>query len=256
MSILLESKELSKTFVVSNSQENHILKSVNLTIEKGEFVSVMGPSGSGKSTLLYNISGMDRMTSGSVVLNGQEISALSEQELADVRLKKMGFIFQHIHLLKNLNIIDNIVLSAYMNNSTSRAQVNERALQLMKRTGIAELANNDITQASGGQLQRVAICRALINKPEIVFGDEPTGALNSKSASEIMDILADINDEGTTILLVTHDVKVAAKSERILFMLDGNIVAEQRLGKYTRGGGDDIKARETKLARWLMEMGF
>ncbi|MCR8844301.1 ABC transporter ATP-binding protein [Paenibacillus sp. SC116] len=255
MSILLESKELSKTFVVSNNQENHILKNVNLTIEKGEFVSVMGPSGSGKSTLLYNISGMDRMTSGSVVLNGQEISALTEQELADVRLEKMGFIFQHIHLLKNLNIIDNIVLSAYMNNSTSRAQVNERARQLMKRTGIAELANNDITQASGGQLQRVAICRALINKPEIVFGDEPTGALNSKSASEIMDILADINDEGTTILLVTHDVKVAAKSERILFMLDGNIVAEQRLGKYSRTG-EDIKARENKLAHWLMEMGF
>jgi putative ABC transport system ATP-binding protein len=124
----------------------------------------------------------------------------------------------------------------------------------MKRVGIANLADHDVTQASGGQLQRVGICRALINEPCIVFGDEPTGALNSKAAGEIMDLLADINSTGTTIMLVTHNAKVAARTERVLFMLDGRIVSEKQLGKYT--GNGDIRAREEKLSDWLLEMGF
>lgn len=166
-----------------------------------------------------------------------------------------GFIFQQIHLLKNLSIFDNVIFSAYLANHTSRNVINKRALELMQRAGITDLANNDITQASGGQLQRVAICRALINHPDIVFGDEPTGALNSKAACEIMGMLADINQSGTTILLVTHDVKVAAKTERVLFMLDGTLVAEQRLGKYCKEN-DEIKEREENLSRWLLQMGL
>ncbi|HEX6306042.1 MAG TPA: ABC transporter ATP-binding protein [Anaerolineales bacterium] len=255
MKNIIETKELSKTYVVSKENHLRILKDVNLKIKEGEFISVMGPSGSGKSTLLYNISGMDRMTSGSVIFNGQEISVLSEKELSRLRLTKMGFIFQQIHLLKNLCIFDNIILSAYMAKNGSRKKVNQSAMELMEKAGIAELAQHEITQASGGQLQRVAICRALINKPAIIFGDEPTGALNSKSAGEIMEMLADINQDGTTILLVTHDVKVAAKTERVLFMLDGNLIAEKRLGKY-RSENDDIKAREENLTRWLLGMGF
>jgi len=252
---ILEAKKLSKTYIISKKNQQNVLKNVNLQIKEGEFVSVMGPSGSGKSTLLYNISGMDRMTEGSVIFNGQEISSLSEKELSRLRLNKMGFIFQQIHLLKNLSIFDNIILSAYLGKNNSRKKINKRAVELMEKTGIAELANNDITQASGGQLQRVGICRALINNPDIVFGDEPTGALNSKSAAEIMEILADINQSGTTILLVTHDIKVASKTERVIFMLDGNIVDEQRLGKYIKEN-NDIKAREEKLSKWLMKMGF
>lgn len=255
MTYMVESKELSKTYVIGKKNEQHVLKNVSLQIQKGEFVSVMGPSGSGKSTLLYNISGMDRPTSGTVTLNGQEMSSLSETELSHLRLSKMGFIFQQIHLLKNLNIMDNIVLSAYVANQQSRKTVNKMALELMKKTGIAELADQDITQVSGGQLQRVAICRALINNPDIVFGDEPTGALNSKSAGEIMEILASINQSGTTILLVTHDIKVAAKTERVLFMLDGNLVGEYRLGKYVKEK-HDIRAREENLTGWLTKMGF
>ncbi len=125
----------------------------------------------------------------------------------------------------------------------------------MEKTGIAELAENDITQASGGQLQRAAICRALINNPDIIYGDEPTGALNSKSANEIMDILADINHSGTTILLVTHDVKVASKTERVIFMLDGEVTGEYQLGKYEKENSDD-KGREEELSQWLLKMGF
>ena len=255
MNTLLESKQLSKSFVIGTDSERRILKEVDIQVERGEFVAVMGPSGSGKSTLLYNISGMDRMTSGSVVFNGQELSTLSEESLASVRLKEMGFVFQHIHLLRNLSIFDNIVLPAYLANHQSRAAINQQAMALMERVGIQELAENDITQASGGQLQRVGICRALINEPEIIFGDEPTGALNSTAAAEIMELLRDINHSGTTVLLVTHDVKVAAKADRVLFMLDGEIAAEKQMGRYT-GNGTESKAREESLSSWLFQMGF
>jgi putative ABC transport system ATP-binding protein len=167
----------------------------------------------------------------------------------------MGFVFQQINLIKNLGIIDNIILSAYMANGESRGEINTKAIGLMKKTGIAELADNDITQASGGQLQRAAICRALINDPKILFGDEPTGALNSSAASNIMDIIRNINEEGTTIMLVTHNVKVASQSERVLFLVDGKIDGEYKLGKFDKSKGD-VKLREEELSEWLLEMGF
>jgi putative ABC transport system ATP-binding protein len=255
MTALLESQNLSKSFVLGNDNEYTVLSDVDLAIEEGEFVTVMGPSGSGKSTLLYNISGMDRAKSGRVLFNGQEITALSEEELSKVRLTGMGFVFQHIHLLRNLSIFDNIVLPAYLALEESHDEIDERAEALMGQVGVAHLADNEITQASGGQLQRVGICRALINKPDILFGDEPTGALNSKAAGEIMDLLTEINNAGTTIMLVTHDVKVAARSERVLFMLDGRIVAEKVLGKPSQNG-TQRKEREENLSSWLAEQGF
>jgi putative ABC transport system ATP-binding protein len=246
---------VNKSVAIGENEEHRILKDINLQLRKGEFVSIMGPSGSGKSTLLYNISGMDQISTGSVFFNGKQISAFPEKDLASLRLTKMGFIFQNIHLLKNLNLLDNIILSAYLAKNSNRDTINNRAMSLMKKMGIDELAEHNITQASGGQLQRIAICRALINNPDILFGDEPTGALNSKSTHEIMDILGDINATGTTILLVTHDVKVAARSERVLFMMDGNLVADKNIGKYDRDK-QDLKARESRLGQWLTEMGF
>ena len=173
MTALLESQQLCKSFVLGNDNEVTVLSDVDLTIEPGEFVSVMGPSGSGKSTLLYNISGMDRAKSGCVLFNGQgitrDLTALSEEELSKVRLTGMGFVFQHIHLLKNLSIFDNVVLPAYLAREESHDQIDQRAEVLMEQVGIAHLAGNDITQASGGQLQRVGICRALINNPAFLF---------------------------------------------------------------------------------------
>lgn len=252
---ILETKGLYKTFETGQGTPQTVLKDVHLQVSKGEFVAIMGPSGSGKSTLLHTISGMDRMTSGSVVFKGQEISGLSERELAEMRLHQMGFIFQQMHLLKNLTIRDNIILSAYRAKIVSRRTINNRANELMKKTGISALAERDITQVSGGQLQRAAICRSIINEPDILFGDEPTGALNSKAASEIMEILIDINHAGTTILLATHDAKVAAQAERVLYMLDGSIASEQWLGKFNRINGD-LKEREEKLTAWLLKLGF
>jgi putative ABC transport system ATP-binding protein len=254
MTNILETENLCKTYVV-NKNQRHVLKNVDISIKEGEFVAVVGTSGSGKSTLLYNISGMDRMTSGKVNFAGVGLETLSESELAELRLEKMGFVFQQVNLLKNLGIIDNIIISAYMADNRSREEINQQAIELMKKTGIIELADNDITQASGGQLQRAAICRALINNPKILFGDEPTGALNSRAANEVLDIFHTINEEGTTVMIVTHDVKVAAQSERVLYMKDGNIVGEYELGKF-KEATEDIKQREAKLSNWLLDRGF
>ncbi|MGL6197391.1 MAG: ABC transporter ATP-binding protein [Lachnospiraceae bacterium] len=254
MNNILEAKKINKVYEINKGNTQQVLRDVDISIGEGEFVSVMGPSGSGKSTLLYNISGMDKATSGNIQFCGKELDAMKEEALSALRLQKMGFIFQQSNLLKNLNILDNIILSAFMSKGENRQVVVERAKKLMKQTGISELADNDITQASGGQLQRVAICRALINNPDIVFGDEPTGALNSKATGEVLDILAEINRAGTTIMLVTHDARVAAKSERVLFMSDGVISGEKRLGKYQKDS--DIRARESQLSTWLTQMGF
>ena len=204
MSNILEATSMNKKVELGKDNELHILKDVNFVIEEGEFISVMGPSGSGKSTLLYNVSGMDRITSGSVKFKDREMVGLKEEELAKIRLNNMGFIFQDINLLKNLSVIDNVMFPALVSKNADKNAVNQKAKKLLKMTGIEKLADNNITQASGGQLQRAGICRALINDPDIIFGDEPTGALDSKSATEIMSILAEVNKKGTTVMLVTQ----------------------------------------------------
>ena len=252
----LEVKDLCKTYVV-NKRPNNVLRNVNLTVEEGEMVAVMGPSGSGKSTLLYMVSGMDGITAGKVVFSGREIGSLSTGEMSEIRLKEMGFIFQQMYMLKNLTIYDNIILPAYQIKSgrgkEGRREVNGRAMELMRKLGIAEIGENDITEVSGGQLQRACICRSLINKPKMIFADEPTGALNQQSAKEVMRELNRVNREGTTIMLVTHDGKVAAKCDRVLYIEDGNIKGEIRLGKLE---GEEVKERERRLTGWLWEMGF
>ena len=255
MSALLNARQICKKYTLGKGNAHQALKDVSLRIDEGEFVSVMGPSGSGKSTLLYNISGMDRADSGSVTFAGSDIVLLSEKELAKLRLSKMGFVFQRGNLLKNLSIFDNIIVAAYLSGKDTRAVINNRATRLMRQTGISHLKDNDITQISGGEMQRASICRALINEPAILFGDEPTGALNSRAANEIMDIFCGINQKGGTILLVTHDAKVAARSDRVLFMMDGQIKGEFFLGKYSPDESG-WKNRETSLTGWLSKMGF
>lgn len=253
--VLLEAVNVSKTYR-SGGQNTDVLHDINLQINKGEFVSIMGPSGSGKSTLLYALSGLDRVTSGRVMLNGRRLDELDEDALADVRLHHIGFAFQHMHLMRSLTLLDNIVLSAYLSTRRDRKRIRHSAMELMELTGIAHLADHDITRVSGGQLQRAAICRALINSPDILFGDEPTGALNSRAAHDIMQLLADINRRGMTMLLVTHDPRVAAWTERVLFMMDGRLAAERRLGKLGQDSAEKRKEREMLLSDWLMKQGF
>jgi putative ABC transport system ATP-binding protein len=254
MKKIIVSENLVKSFGQGDEKRN-VLDGVSVEINQGEFVAIMGPSGSGKSTLLFALSGMDGLDSGNVVFDGVDLSRLSDNELADIRRTKMGFVFQQPTLLKNLNILDNIILPSMRNGNKNGAGVAEKAKMLMEKTDIAGLEMRDITQASGGQLQRVGICRALMSDPKIIFGDEPTGALNSTSANEIMALLAEIHRSGTTILLVTHDVRVAAKTERVLFIFDGKIAGEYRPGVYDETR-DDLKTRQESLTTWLAEMKF
>ncbi|MCK4548410.1 MAG: ABC transporter ATP-binding protein [Candidatus Eisenbacteria sp.] len=252
MNALLKSTNLNKSYRIDANNEQQVLFDVNVQVHRGEFISVMGPSGSGKSTLLYNLCGMDRRSSGSVQFKDHTLETLSEPQLARVRLDEMGFVFQQIHLLRNLSIMDNVLLPGYLSKRCPRRLIEERAEELLNRTGIASLADRSITQASGGQLQRVGICRALINEPDIIFGDEPTGALNSKASAEIMELLTEVNRTGTTILLVTHDVRVASRTHRVLLMKDGRLVNEKALGPVA-DGSEEVTEREAVLASWLQE---
>lgn len=225
-------KEINKTYG-KNKDKRNVLSNINISIEPKEFLAIMGPSGCGKSTLLFSLSGTDNISSGSIRINNKEISNMKENELSDLRREKMGFVFQQPTMLKNLNILDNIILPSLQNNSKNISVIKERAKKLMQDTGIDNLAKRDITEVSGGQLQRAGICRALINSPDILFADEPTGALNSKAADEIMGLFSKINNEGTAVMLVTHDVKVASRAKRVLFMKDGELVYEILMSKYS-----------------------
>lgn len=252
---VLTVKNLCKTYIV-NKRQNNVLKNVNLTISDGEMVAVMGPSGSGKSTLLYTVSGMDSATAGEVDFCGKNIAEMKARELADLRLDEMGFIFQQMYMLKNLTVLDNIILPACQSDKIkeSRKETVQRGQDLMRKLGIIEIADNDINEVSGGQLQRACICRSMMNKPKMLFADEPTGALNRTSSDEVMEELAKLNSEGTTIMLVTHDVKVAAKCTRVLYIVDGNIKGEYTLDKYQ--SPSQLRERERSLNNWLMEMGW
>lgn len=244
----LEIKSLCKSF-----NGNQVLKNVSFQIADGEFVAVMGQSGCGKSTLLYCVSGMDSPTSGEILFDGRKMLSLSEQETERLRLKRMGFIFQKANFLKNLSVADNIVFPAFQLGEKSRSDIRKTAEELMKRLGILTVADHDIRQVSGGQLQRAAVCRAMINRPDILFGDEPTGALNSSATREVMDIISGINRDGTTVMLVTHDSNVAARADRVVYLEDGQIKDVLSLGKFTP---ESRAARERQIRCWLEIMKF
>ena len=251
MNTVLEARDLCKTYIV-NKRQNNVLRNVNFSVEEGEMTAIMGPSGSGKSTLLYTVSGMDKMTAGEVFFCGKKISTMPEKELTKMRLEDMGFIFQQMYMMKNLTVLDNIILPAVKSakKKESNREIEQRGRKLMKRLGIAEIAGNDINEVSGGQLQRACICRSMINNPKIIFADEPTGSLNRTSSEEVMEKLAELNENGTTILIVTHDVKVAAKCRKVLFIVDGNIKGEYHIDE------KNMRDRERALNRWLMERGW
>lgn len=255
MSKILEVNDLCKTYIV-NKRQNNVLKNIKFVVEKGEMVAVMGPSGSGKSTLLYSVSGMDKFTAGKVFFGEKNIAALSSGELADLRLDEMGFIFQQMYMMKNLTVLDNIILPAFQSkrNKNGKKEKVQYGKDLMRKLGIVEIADNDINEVSGGQLQRACICRSMINHPKMLFADEPTGSLNRSSSNEVMAELRKINNEGTTIMLVTHDVKVAAKCTRAIFLVDGNIKGEYNLGKLKQE--NELREREQSLNNWLVDLGW
>ena len=220
---LLEVKNLQKVYTTRfGGNKVEALRNVSFEVEKGEFIAIMGESGSGKSTLLNIVSVLDKATNGSVSLNGQNVSEIKDKDLASYRRKNLGFVFQDFNLLDNFSLKDNILLPLVISKMKYK-DMNERLIPLVKRLGIYDLINKFPYEISGGQKQRAAVARALIIEPELILADEPTGALDSKSADSLMDLFQSINDTGQTILMVTHSIKAASRASRVLFIKDGKI---------------------------------
>jgi len=232
--IILKGKNLEKSYT-NGVLKTKVLKGVNIEIKEGEFVSIMGKSGSGKSTLLNILSSLDMPDNGEIYFEGREITHLGEEEAAKLRRESFGFIFQLPKMVRNLSILDNILLPS-INYKKNKNDLMDKAKQLMKKIGIEHIEDNRISQVSGGQLQRAGVCRALINNPKILFADEPTGALDSKTGQEVLELFSIFHAEGKSILMVTHDVQVASKADRVLFMKDGLLVGEIKLGDNCKEG--------------------
>jgi putative ABC transport system ATP-binding protein len=223
------------------------LNGVSLTVEEGEFTAVMGPSGSGKSALLNLVAGLDRPTSGSVTVAGEDLGRMGETALARFRRDRIGFVFQFFHLLPNLTVLENVLIPAQLRSRES-AEVPGR--KLLTQLGIAELADRYPARLSGGQQQRVAIARALINKPTLLLADEPTGALDTRSGDQVMELLMQLHSQGQTILLVTHDAKLATRhAARVISVMDGKIVDDARLDTAERAPSDVIRLRGEEATR-------
>ncbi|MBO4484001.1 MAG: ABC transporter ATP-binding protein [Lachnospiraceae bacterium] len=263
---VVTAKDLSKTFS-NESVQQHVLKNLNLSIYKGDFTVIMGNSGSGKSTLLYTLSGMDRPTLGTVTYrfdgNEAEISGYGNDALAKFRRDHAGFVFQQNYLNDSMSALDNVMVCGLLKNRDRKALA-EKAKKLLTSVEIEERDQRKFpAQLSGGQQQRVAVVRGVINEPEILYADEPTGALNSQNTENVLNILTDLNNQGQSIVMVTHTIKAAERGNRILYLADGVITAEIDLGPYAGDYRDETnpklaeaKARHTKLKSFLQEMGW
>ncbi|MEE1351966.1 MAG: ABC transporter ATP-binding protein [Clostridia bacterium] len=241
MSHLIELSDVYKIYHMGDS-EVHALDGISLTIDKGEFVAVVGSSGSGKSTCMNIIGCLDVPTKGSYKLNGREISNYSSDELADVRNKMLGFIFQQYNLIPKLSVIENVQLPLLYAGCSDKEQ-RERALAALERVGLKDKAKNLPAQLSGGQQQRVSIARALAGEPSVILADEPTGALDSKTGREVMQFLQQLNKEGNTIILITHDNSIAARASRVVRVTDGRIVYDGPVS------GDKLVAEQSAAGR-------
>ncbi|MBO4878147.1 MAG: ABC transporter ATP-binding protein [Ruminococcus sp.] len=251
-SSVLRTEKLCKSFSNGGIQQ-HVIKNLDLEIDKNDLTVIMGASGSGKTTLLYTLSGMDKPTLGKVFYGDEDISGLNTDQLAMFRRKRCGFVFQSIYLLDSMTVFDNVMTGALAAQKNSKELVS-KVETLLKKVGIGEeLWKKYPNQLSGGECQRIGIVRAIINDPEIVFADEPTGSLNSSASTDVLDIFTGIHDNGQCIVMVTHDIKTALRGTRIIFLEDGNIVGEHRMPDY---GTDDIKERREGLQAFLERMGW
>lgn len=252
MEIILQTEKLCRNFSVGGV-EQQVLKNLNIEIYRGDFTIIMGASGSGKSTLLYALSGMDRPSGGTVIYDGEKnIAGLGEDGLAEFRSQNCGFVFQQIYLVDSMSVLDNVLLSALLK-SKDKKTVTERAKNLLKSVGLTETEFRKFpSQLSGGEAQRVAVIRAAINNPTILFADEPTGSLNSDTGRAVLDMLTEINARGQSIVMVTHDILSAIRADRILYLKDGNIEGELRLEKYV----SEDESRKTKVKDFLTGLGW
>ena len=251
-SIILRTEKLCKSFS-NDGMQQHVLRNMDIEIMQGDFTIIMGASGSGKSTLLYALSGMDQPSLGKIYFGDEEISKYTNDQLAVFRRKNCGFVFQNVYLLENMSVLDNILVGALVAQKNSKELV-EKVKALLKQVGLEEsIWGKFPNQLSGGESQRVGIIRAMINTPKIIFADEPTGALNSASSTAVLDIFSEINRQGQSVVMVTHDIKTALRGNRIIYIKDGCISGEIRLDTFNQ---KNIAARKEKLQGFLDEMGW
>lgn len=257
--VVLQGKHVYKSYK-QGKKSNLVLEDVNIEIYEGDFTVIMGSSGAGKSTLLYCLSGMDSISDGQVLYRGEEISRYKEKQMAALRTKEFGFVFQQTHLVSNLTLFENAAVAAYAGRERKAKVVSKKAEELLNRMCVKDAGKRFPSQVSGGEAQRAAIARAVINHPSLIFADEPTGALNKSNSEEVLNILADLHQEGQGIVMVTHDVRAALRGTRILYMEDGRILDELVMGEYEEDDGRSKidnrmasyhKAREKKIMDWL-----
>jgi putative ABC transport system ATP-binding protein len=234
--MLIELKNIVKDYD-NGGVITHVLHDINLKVEEGEFIAIMGPSGSGKSTLMHTIGFLDRPTEGDYLFDGENTKDFNDDELARIRNERIGFVFQSFNLLPRTTVLDNVMLP--LSYGSSKSGHEHKAKEALKAVGLEERLNFMSNQISGGQKQRVAIARALVCDPKVIFADEPTGNLDSKSGSTVMHILEKLNKEGRTIILVTHDMNVALHAKRIVAIRDGEIVKDEKVPE-----GDRIHSKE------------
>ncbi|MBO5557636.1 ABC transporter ATP-binding protein [Ruminococcus sp.] len=247
---ILSAKGLCRSFA-HNGGQIHILTGMDVDIYEKDFTVIMGASGSGKSTTLYALSGMDRATGGQVIYGGEDIVRMSEKKLCALRHSDFGFIFQQMHLVSNLTMFENITVPGYLSKTRSAAEIDKRALELMDKMGISHLKTHLPSQCSGGEQQRCAIARAVIHAPVLLFADEPTGALNKKNTTEVLNLLTDLNRAGQSILMVTHDARAACRASRLLYIEDGRVIGDLELTPYEK---QEEHSREQQINAWLASM--
>lgn len=249
--IIISARHLKKCFR-SGEAEQTIISDLNLDIRRGDFTVIMGASGAGKSTLLYALSGMDKLTSGSIEFCGEDITRYDADQLAVFRRKHCGFVFQQIYLLDKMSLLDNALTAGLLVGGKKKDMV-RRAAELFDKVNLPEVTRRKFpSQISGGEAQRAGIVRAVINSPEVLFADEPTGALNSNHSDAVLDVFSELSDGGQSIIMVTHDKKSALRGNRVIYLRDGNIFGECDLGRYTPGN----TARGEKLNAFLTEMNW
>lgn len=249
--IVINTKKLCKSYINGEVQQ-YVIKNMDIQIFNMDFTVFMGPSGSGKSTLLHILSGMDRVSMGEIYFKGTNFTKYSEKQLAQFRKVNCGYVFQQIHLINSMNLMDNVLISGLLAEKNKKKILN-RGRELFLEVGLTEKEWKKYpSQISGGQMGRAGIVRALINNPEVVFADEPTGALDSTSGKAVLDLLTKFNHEGQTIIMVTHDLKSALRGNRILYLKDGRISGECILGTY-KGESEE---RKDRLIHFLEDMGW
>lgn len=248
--VILSAKNLCKSFA-HNGTQIHVLSNLDLDIYQGDFTVVMGSSGSGKSTLLYALSGMDRASSGEVIYKEKNLVTASENEISALRHSDFGFIFQQMHLVSNLSLFENVAVCGYLNKKQAPRAVDARTDELLDGMNLSEVKDHLPSQVSGGEQQRCAIARAVINNPDLIFADEPTGSLNKSNTTDVLNLLSYINSKGQNILMVTHDIRAALRATRLLYLEDGKIIGELRLPPYVRQEG---QRREAQVNAWLLSL--